>query len=125
LLALLASKYAGRVGAQDTKAYLFDQLLGLARAANEAQTKMKLRIDDDESLLRLAAAFPTNICQLYVQADTRGSATTVCEQTVKLVSAWPAIASVVGPTLEHLVRQLPIDHQRAYWPLALTLRALR
>jgi hypothetical protein len=125
LLALLGSKYAGKVGTADTKKLFFDQLLALALAANKAQNNSKLRIEDDESLLRLAAIFPTSICELYAQPDTGRAILTVCEQAVRLLAAWPGVASVGGTLLEHLVRQLPIDHQQAYWPLALTLRALR
>ena len=125
LLALLGAKYAGKVGGADTKKFFLDQLLALALAASEAQSKAKLRIEDDESLLRLAATFPTNICELCAEPDTGGAIRTACDHMVRLVAAWPAVASVVGAPLDHLVRQLPLDYQRGYWPLALTLRALR
>jgi len=124
LLALFGAKYAGKVGSPETKQFFFDQLVGLARVASETQVKTKVRIEDDESLLRLAAIFPTSVCELYAQPDTGGAVVMKCEQMLRILAVWTPVATIVGTALDDLMRKLPIQHQRAYWPLSLILRAL-
>jgi hypothetical protein len=124
LLAILGSKYAGKIGTQETKSMFFDQLISLTREAKTIETKLRIQAGDDETLLRLAAAIPIIVGHLCSQDDAAAAAETICLRMAKILAEWPAIASAGSLQLDHLVRQLPIDYQRAYWPLVLTSRAV-
>ena len=124
LLALLVSKYAGKVGRPETKELVLEQIVELAREVNAAHSRTRAQLRDDEALLRLAAALPLIIGHLCVQDDAAAAAEALSRGMIRILREWPALASVGSPQLDHLIRQLPVECQRAYWPLALTVRAL-
>lgn len=124
LLAILVSKCAGRTGDQGTKNRVLDGIAALAREANATQIRSKVRLQDDEALVRLAAAIPLILSHVCGQKDPAVAAETLCKRMSTILREWPAVAAVGSQQLDHLIRQLPLEFQRAYWPLTLTSRAV-
>jgi hypothetical protein len=99
-------------------------LIALAKRARRAQAEEKKRIEEDESLHRLAASFPLNVGRLCAAGNLSTAALRVNQWITQIYAEWPAVATVGSLPFDYMFRQLPVEEQGSYWKMALTARAV-